>query len=257
MRVCSVNVGTMKGRSREIVNMLARRKVMVCCAQEVQYKGEDKYKLWWSGETDRAGGVGVLVREERMGDVVEVSRVTPRIMKIKMVLGKMLVQIYSVYAPQVGRPQEEKDDFWGKLDDELENIPRADGLILAGDLNGHVGVEDGGYEDVMGKHGIGTRNREGERILEFCHGRDVVIQNTMFKKDREKKITYKSGGAETQVDYIMLKRHREMKVKDCKVIPGEACIPQHRMLVADVVVTSSCEGGFRKKGRKKLKTWKL
>ena len=85
----------------------------------------------------------------------------------------------------------------------------------------------------------------------------MVIQNTMFKKDREKKITYKSGGAETQVDYIMLRRHREMKVKDCKVIPGEAFIPQHRVLVADVVVTSSCEGGFRRKGRKKLKTWKL
>ena len=124
VRVCSVNVGMMKGWSWEIVNMLARRKVVVCCAQEVQYKshgcrmygnGEDKYKLWWSGETDRAGGVGVLVREEHMGDVVEVSRVTPRIMKIKMVFGKMLVHVYSVYAPQVGRPQEEKDDFWGKL----------------------------------------------------------------------------------------------------------------------------------------------
>ena len=117
VRVCSVNVGTMKGRSREIVNMLARRKIMVCCAQEVQYKGhgcrmfgdgEDKYKLWWSGEMDRAGGVGVLVREECMGDVVEVSRVTPRILKIKKVLGKMLVHIYSVYAPQVGGPKKKR-----------------------------------------------------------------------------------------------------------------------------------------------------
>ena len=44
----------------------------------------------------------------------------------------------------------------------MENIPRADELIIAGDLNGHVGVEDGGYEDVMGEHGIGTRNQEGE-----------------------------------------------------------------------------------------------
>jgi len=37
MRVATVNVGTMMGRSREVVEMLARRRVDVCCVQEDQY----------------------------------------------------------------------------------------------------------------------------------------------------------------------------------------------------------------------------
>ena len=58
LRACTVNVGRMRGRSREVVDMLARRQVDDCCVQEVQYKGggattigsgEEKFKFWYSG----------------------------------------------------------------------------------------------------------------------------------------------------------------------------------------------------------------
>jgi len=39
-RLATVNVGTMVRRSREVVEMLARRRIDVCCAHEVQCKGE-------------------------------------------------------------------------------------------------------------------------------------------------------------------------------------------------------------------------
>ena len=32
-----------------------------------------RYKLWWSGNSDGTGGVGVLVKEELGGKVVEVE----------------------------------------------------------------------------------------------------------------------------------------------------------------------------------------
>ena len=59
LRIATVNVGTLVGRSREVVEMLARRRVDICCIQEVQYHGEgcktlgdgeQRYKLWWAGE---------------------------------------------------------------------------------------------------------------------------------------------------------------------------------------------------------------
>ena len=58
LKVCTVNVGSLKGRSRKVVEMLSRRGVDICCLQEVQYRGagatsigtnEEKYKLWYSG----------------------------------------------------------------------------------------------------------------------------------------------------------------------------------------------------------------
>jgi len=61
---------------------------------------------------------------------------------------------------------------------------------------------------------------------------DLVIANTLFKKGEAKKITYESGGCKTMVDYILVRDSDRAKLKDIKVIPGEACIPKHRLLVS-------------------------
>ena len=80
-----VNAGSMVGSSREVKEMLARRKVDICCVQEVQYKGEGckmfgcgekRYKFWWSGEQKKAGGVGVLVQGYLMEDVIQIERIS-------------------------------------------------------------------------------------------------------------------------------------------------------------------------------------
>ncbi|ESN91328.1 hypothetical protein HELRODRAFT_165342 [Helobdella robusta] len=66
------NVGTLTGRSLEVVEELQRRMVDVAALQEIRWKGEGtrfvgakggRYKLWWKGD-DGTGGVGVMAREE-------------------------------------------------------------------------------------------------------------------------------------------------------------------------------------------------
>ena len=260
----TVNVGTMVGRSREVVEMLARRRVDICCVQEVRYKGvgtktigsdREKYKFWWSGNKTGRNGVGLLVRDEMVENVIEVKRTNDRIMKIKMVLGKKVVHVFSTYAPQAGRPEEEKQEFWENLTDEVTEVPLSEGVLLGGDLNGHVGSERSGFEDVLGPFGIGERNREGETILEFCQSQGLKIINTVFKKSREKLLTYKSGETETQIDFIMMRRMENIREKDCTVIPGEACLPQHRLLRLELRVKGRRK--MKKERVKRIKTWKL
>jgi exonuclease III len=244
IRMATVNVGTMVGRSREVVEMLARRRVDICCVQEVQYRGEgcrvfgeeeERYKFWWSGEKkDKRGGIGILLREDLVKDVVEVQRMSSRIMSIKLILSGKVCHVVSAYAPQGGRSEEEKAEFWGVLDDSIGRIPEEDILIIGGDLNGHVGKDNKGFEEVMGIYGFGERNEYGESILDFCQSRSLMILNTMFKKKKEKIFTYKSGGAETQIDYILLRRNVAVKTLNCKVIPGEACLMQHTLLYSDL-----------------------
>ena len=264
LRVCTVNVGTLIGKSREVVEMLARRRMDVCCVQETQYKGEgckmlgcgdEKYKLWWSGEKSKRGGVGIMVKEDLEGHVMEVNRVNSRIMYIKMVVGAQKINIFSLYAPQAGRTEEEKAEFWGVLDDEMERLDPWR-VILAGDLNGHVGEERKGFEDIVGPYGFGVRNREGERILEFCQSKGLKVINTTFKKERKRKITYKSGEVEQQLDYILMKNSRALNAKDCMVIPGEACLTQHRLLSL-VLNVKDLKRMKNWKGEKKIKLWKL
>lgn len=190
-------MGSVVGRSREVVEMLAKRRVDICCMHEVQYKrqecklfgcGEECYKFWWAGEKKKAG-VGLLVREDLVEDVIQVERINARIIKMKIVVGRKVMNIFSVYVPQVGRPEEEKEAFWGVLDD-VTTVADSEVLLIAGDLNGHIEDDRGGFKEVMGIYGFGVRIREGERILEFCQSKDLRVINTMFKKDREKKITY-------------------------------------------------------------------
>ena len=64
-------------------------------------------------------------------------------------------------------------------------------------MNGHIGAMRVEYEEVVGCFGYSVHNREGMAILDFCKNKNLVVLNTLFKKDREKYITYKSSDGET------------------------------------------------------------
>ena len=68
-------------------------------------------------------------------------------------------------------------------------------------MNGHVGRDADGY----GGMGFGTRNAEGERILEFGDAVGMVVCNTLFKKEDSKLITYHSGDNRSMIDYLMVR----------------------------------------------------
>jgi hypothetical protein len=43
-----------------------------------------------------------------------------------------------------------------------------------------VGNENTGYEEVMGKHGLGAMNENGELFANFCANYNLVIGGTIF-----------------------------------------------------------------------------
>ena len=57
-------------------------------------------------------------------------------------------------------------------------------------MNGHVGRDADGYGGVHGGMGFGTRDAEGERILEFSDPVGMVVCNTFFKKEDSKLIYF-------------------------------------------------------------------
>ena len=59
---------------------MRKRRVDVCCTQEVRWKGQGarfvgnsgrRYKLWWSVNDAGFGGVGILVKEETLWKLEE------------------------------------------------------------------------------------------------------------------------------------------------------------------------------------------
>ena len=75
---------------------------------------------------------------------------------------------------------------------------------------------------------------EGERILEYALAFDLLLGNTCFKKRDSYLITYKSGNAATQMDFIPFPRVMRKLVTDVKVIQGEEVALQHQHLVCDM-----------------------
>ena len=57
-------------------------------------------------------------------------------------------------------------------------------------MNGHVGRSSSDYEGVHGRNGFGTRNYEGERILELGDAMDMIVCNTFFQKRDSRLITH-------------------------------------------------------------------
>ena len=77
-------------------------------------------------------------------------------------------------------------------------------VLGLGDFNGHVERRIDGFEGGHNGYGIGKRNVEGRRLLEFCDEKELYVANTWFEKNEQRKITYSMGGNETEIDFVMV-----------------------------------------------------
>ncbi|KAK3565292.1 hypothetical protein QTP86_004782 [Hemibagrus guttatus] len=150
---------------------------------------------------------------------------------------------------------EEKERFWSELDEVMESIPTGERVVIGADFNGHVGEGNTGDEEVMGKFGVKERNLEGQMVVDFAKRMDMAVVNTYFQKREEHRVTYKSGGRRTQVDYILCRRGNLKEISDCKVVVGESVARQHRMVVCRMTLMV-CKKK-RSETEKKTKWWKL
>ena len=108
LRVGSLNVGTLKGKGNEVVEMLSRKRLDFCCAQETRWKtlvkiidGKNlRYKYFGSSLGNKFGGLGILLSEKWWENVYEVTRVSNRIIVICLVIGKKVFAIISMLLSQ-------------------------------------------------------------------------------------------------------------------------------------------------------------
>ena len=214
-----------------------------------------EYKMWYCGSGNKKNNVGIILKKEHVDRVVELWRVTNRIICLKMELDGVMLNVISAYVPQVGCIREEKETFWLDLDETVEKIPRNERIVVGADLNGHIGEGNNGDEECMGRHGLGKRNNEGQAVVDFAKRRELAITNTYFVKKLAHRVTYSSGGRSLQVDYIMVRRQRIKEVVNTKVVVNKSVAKQHRIVVSAIIIWTK----WRKAPKlvKRIKWWKL
>nr|GEY72571.1 glyoxalase I, glyoxalase/bleomycin resistance protein/dihydroxybiphenyl dioxygenase [Tanacetum cinerariifolium] len=86
---------------------------------------------------------------------------------------------------------------------------------------------------VYGGFSYEVTNDKGCSILEYVIAHDVVGANSFFKKRDAHLITFKSGGHNIQIDYLLVRKGDLKACKDCRAFPGEAFSSNNRLVALD------------------------
>ncbi|VDP32910.1 unnamed protein product [Schistosoma margrebowiei] len=100
------------------------------------------------------------------------------------------MNVIQCYAPTNDSNDDIEDKFYERLQSILEKCPRKDLTILMGDLNAKVGIDNTGYEDIMGRHGLGEINENWGRFENLCAFNKSVIGDTIFPRKHIHKATW-------------------------------------------------------------------
>ena len=91
--------------------------------------------------------------------------------------------------PWVGRSDCEKCQFYDEMANKW-NLQNRDEMILGlGNFIGHFVRRTDGFESIHEGNGIGKRNIEERRLLEFCNEKKLCVANSQFQTKKLRKIT--------------------------------------------------------------------
>ena len=104
----------------------------------------------------------------------------------------------------------------------MQKCNKNDILLITGDLNAKVGKGTPEEREVLGQHGTGDRNENGERLCEFCEMNGLVITGTIFPHKEIHKATWISpnGTTKNQIDHAMIAKEYRSSVMDTVVRRG-------------------------------------
>ena len=134
-------------------------------------KGEMKvgkdHTLIFSGKTKHhSAGVGFIMNNEVFKSVISYNAVSPRIISMRLKGQGPNTTLFQVYAPTSQSTEDEIEQFYTKLQREIDRCANNDQIMVMGDFNAKV--ENQECPGVMGKFGYGDLNERGLRLIEFC-----------------------------------------------------------------------------------------
>ena len=140
------------------------------------------------------------------------------------------------YAPIEDAEQADKDAFYDQLQAVTDKVPTHYLHMVLGDLNARPGNNNIGRDGVMGKHGIGTINDNGERLCHFCDENNMVIGGTLFQHRVIHKTTWTSpiGATKSQIDHILINGKWRSSLQDVRAHRGVDVDSDYNLLVAVV-----------------------
>ena len=245
MRVGCWNVRTMYtvGKAAQVAREMERYRLDLMGLSEITWTGAGRikmrngYTMIYAGEkSEHQRGVAIMMSQDTQKSLIEWTAVSSRIITARFYSRFKNTTVIQAYAPTNESTDDEKDDFYEQLQATFDTCNRHDIVIVMGDLNAKVGHDNKDMEGIMGKHGLGNINDNGERLCDFCSMNGLVITGTCFPHRTTHKATWVSpdGRTQNQIDHMMIRKEWRRSVEDTRVYRGADAASDHYLLVMKI-----------------------
>ena len=143
--------------------------------------------------------------------------------------------LISAYAPTLVAHQQDKEVFYGDLDNILSQVPRRNKIILLGDFNARVGKDHRIWNKIIGKDGTGKPNSNGEMLLTKCAEHNLTITNTLFRQQDRLKTSWRHprSGHWHLIDFIIARQSDARDIHLTRAMESsDACWTDHRLVMS-------------------------
>ena len=233
-------------RKRALVDReLSRYKVDIAALSETRYAcigqaTEKNYTFFWSGKSEkekRESGVCFAIKNSLAGKIEggAPKAINDRLMTVRLPLAKKRFATFiSVYAPTMQHTAEFKEQFYSELRAAIVATPKSDKLTILGDFNARVGADFSAWEGVLGRHGVGKCNSNGQLLLELCMTHNLLVTNTIFQLPHRNRTSWMHPRSKQWhlIDYVLVRQQDRRDVRITKSMCGADCWTDHRLLVS-------------------------
>ena len=240
-RLATWNIRTMyeTGKTAQVAREMKRYKIGVLGLSETRWLQSGQLRLS-SGEqllysgAPHTEGVALMLAPEAHAALIGWEPISSRIITAKFTTKKkgIRLNIIQCSAPTNDAEEEKKDDFYQQLQAVLDRRGTKDITILVEDFNAKIGMDNTGYQDIMGTHRLGQMNENGERFADLCALNQLVTGGSIFPHKRIHKATWISPNhvTENQIDHICISRKFRRSWQDVRVMRGADVSSDHHPL---------------------------
>ncbi|KAJ3609498.1 hypothetical protein NHX12_024019 [Muraenolepis orangiensis] len=132
--------------------------------QSVIYSGHEE------DGANHTEGVAIMMTKETRKALIACEPISSRLITASFRTNNRRVKAHIIqcYAPTNDAVDDVKAKFYDSLNHLLGRVGARDLIILMSDFNAKIGGRNEGYEEIMGKHGVGKMNDNGEMFVETC-----------------------------------------------------------------------------------------
>ena len=213
---CKIQVDG-RGRIQHILAAVQENKWDIILLSEISSKEEG---VWWYEEDSvliDGKRAGIIVRNHWAQEWKKQGSQKWLAERVAMVTVNS-VKLIAVYQP-VSPNDIEIDEYRKQQETAIPCRKKDEMLLIGGDYNAQIGRQDNtGKERTLGKFGLRANSEAGDEVVEWAENNNLYIVDTYFRKNNRGTWCHPRTGNWYELDYFLAKRHRNLIIKDMKVV---------------------------------------